>query len=360
MRSSYSFRFTFRFSQIVFGLSVFLLSLPIALAQGDTRTEVAAIVNGQAITSAAVDATITAHLHPLQQQIYAMRKVALENLITRSLLETEAKKRGVSLNVVKRQMAAGDVQVTNEQVEALYFENASAFASMSPDEAKERLRLDLESQARMRNYRAAVAALRRDADIAVLLEEPRLSTVRANEQSSRGPKTAPVVITEFSDFQCPYCREAQTAIKQVLSDYKEQVRWEFKHLPLDIHAEAFAAAKASICAGEQASFWNMHDALFKSNELSAETLKLTAGKLGLNVDRFVECISAERTQNSVRQDLIEARRLGINSTPTFLINGKLLRGAVNLETFKTSIERELQLSRARSLAEPAISSPEKD
>lgn len=356
MSASSSSLFTYCSSQIIFGLSIFLFSLPMVFAQSATTVEVAAIVNGQPITSAAVDATITAQLYPLQQQIYALRKVALENLIARSLLEAEAQRKNVSLEEVKTQMTAGMVGVTDEQVESLYLENAAAFASMSADEAKARLRLDLESQARMRNYRATIAALRKDADVSVLLEEPRLSTIKVNEQSSLGPGNAPVVITEFSDFQCPYCREAQATIKQVLSDYKEQVRWEFKHLPLDIHADAFAAAKAAVCAGEQHTFWAMHDALFKLNELSAETLKLTAGKLGLDVNRFVECLSAERTQNSVRQDLLEARRLGINSTPTFLVNGKLLRGAVKLDTFKTSIEREVQLSRTRSLTGSAISS----
>ena len=339
-------------------LALILVSICAAspcLSQSIDR-DVIALVNGQPITIASVDAAITPQLYPLQQQIYALRKAALENLISRYLLQAEAEKRSVSLDQLKNRLTAGPVLVTNEQVENLYLENVSAFASMSPDEAKERLRLDLESQARMRNYRSIIAALRKDADVSVLLEEPRLSTIRVNEQSSLGPGNAPVVITEFSDFQCPYCREAQDTIKQVLSDYKEQVRWEFKHLPLDIHTDAFAAAKAAVCAGEQDKFWSMHDALFKSNELSEETLKLIARKVGLDVNRFVECISAERTQNSVRQDLLEARRIGINSTPTFLVNGKLLRGAVKLDTLKMSIEQELQLTRTRSSRRSAISS----
>ena len=318
--------------------------------------DVIALVNGQPITMASVDAAITPQLYPLQQQIYALRKAALENLISRYLLQAEAEKLSVSLDQLKSRLTAGPVLVTNEQVENLYLENVSAFASMSPDEAKERLRLDLESQARMRNYRAALAAMRQEAEITILLDEPRLSVTKSNEHSSLGSKTAPVVITEFSDFQCPYCREAQATIKQVLSDYKEQVRWEFKYLPLDIHADAFAAAKAAVCAGEQDKFWSMHDALFKSSELSPAALKLTAGRLGLDPTRFVECISAERTQNTVQQDLLEARRIGINSTPTFLVNGKLLRGAVKLDKFKMSIEQELQLRRTRSLTGPPISS----
>lgn len=356
MSSSSSSLFTYCSSQIIFGLSILLLSLPVAFAQSATSVEVAAIVNGQAITSAAVDATITAQLYPLQQQIYALRKVALENLIARSLLEEEAQRKNVSLEEVKTQMTAGMVRITDEQVESLYLEHAAAFASMSPDEAKERLRLDLESQARMRNYRAAVAAMRQEAEITILLDEPRLSVTKSKEHSSLGSKTAPVVITEFSDFQCPYCRIAQSWIKQLVKEHSEDVRLDFKHLPLDIHSQAFSSASAAYCAGEQQVFWKMHDALFETEDLSAKNLKLLADSLGMNVERFSECLGSERAKTAVRSDLQEARRLGVNSTPTFLINGQLVRGAASFESLRATIKQELQRIRERFVSKPPHSS----
>ena len=317
------------------------------LSQSNDGEIVVAVVNGQAITVASVDQSITPQLYPLQQQIYALRKVALDNLIARSLLEAEAAKKRLSLDELKKQLTAGSVDITKEQIEGFYLENATAFASMSSDEAKERLRMDLESQARMRKYRAAIAALKENAAISVFLDEPRLRTIDS-KASSRGPNTAPVVITEFSDFQCPYCREAQTSVKELLSKYHGQVRLVFKHLPLDIHAQAFMAARATVCAGEQNKFWEMHDALFGLDDLSEDRVKHIVDRLGLDKKVFDACVVSERSRNLVKADLLEARRLGINSTPTFLINGKIIRGLASFETFKGQIDKELELLRTRT------------
>ena len=93
---------------------------------------------------------------PLEQQLYALRKAALENLVTTALLEAEARNRGVSLEELRKLLTSGQVAVKPEEVENEYAENISAFAAMSADEAKERLRLDLETQKRIALYQNAV------------------------------------------------------------------------------------------------------------------------------------------------------------------------------------------------------------
>jgi protein-disulfide isomerase len=360
MTSSSSVEYFTSSRRITLLLLLILVPAIPALSQSGNRETVVALVNGEPITAAAVDESIAPQLYPLQQQLYALRKVALENLIVRALLLAEAKKKSVSLEELKKELTEGRVEVTKDQVENLYLENAATFASMSPDEAKARLRLDLETQSRMRNFRAAIASLKQTASIAVFLDEPRLHLRDAVKYASRGPEGALIVITEFSDFQCPYCRESQAAIKEVLGAYKDQVRLVFKQLPLDIHAQAFAAAQATICAGEQRKFWEMHDALFSLIDLSDEHIKTTASRLGLTLNEFNACLLSERSKNLVKEDLLEAKRLGINSTPTFLINGKPIRGATSFESFKTSIDRELELVRNRSASTASSAMQEKD
>ena len=325
---------------ILVGLTIGELTTTVHAQAQET---VVAKVNGTNITQKEVDNSLISQLLPLEQQIYALRRAALENLILRAILEDEAKKRGVSVEGLRKQLTAGKVEVLQSQVEEVYSENATVFASMSPDEAKERLRLDLESQARMRNYREAVLRLKEKADMELLLEEPKLRSVNGQSSApSMGSKEAAITITEFSDFQCPYCREAQSAIKQILTNYGNNVRLIFRHLPLDIHAEAFASAQAAFCAGEQGFFWQYHDALFASEVLSPEARNRMASDLGLSTRRFSACLISEASRAAVQKDLQEARRLGINSTPTFVINGKLVRGALSFENFKAVIERELQ------------------
>lgn len=123
------------------------------------ESTVVAVVDGRSITQKEVDDSVSAQLVPLQQQIHALRKAALENLIVRAVLDGEATRRGVSVEELNRQLTAGEVSVPAGEVERSYVENASAFGSMSPDEARMRLRLDMETQARMKNYREALATL---------------------------------------------------------------------------------------------------------------------------------------------------------------------------------------------------------
>ena len=305
---------------------------------------VVAVVNGKNVTESDVDDSITAQLHPLKEQIYALRKAALENLVTRRILEDAARKRGISIDELKRQLTVGKVHVPPGKIEQEYAEHEAVFGMMSPDEAKERLRLDFENQERMALYRNALADLRKNASIDLRLEEPRLSamSVDASTAPSTGSKdTGAITIIEFADFQCPYCRESQKTLKEVMRAYGARARLVFKHLPLDMHAEAFASARAAFCAGEQGLFWQYQDALFSSPDLSAESLNKIASDLGLKQPQFQTCLNSEAARAVVIRDVQEAKRLGINSTPTFIINGKLVRGAIGFDDFKAIIEREL-------------------
>lgn len=310
-------------------------------AQGDEN--VVAVVNGRRITHRDVDTSIISKIFPLQQQIHALRKTALENFIISTILEDEAKRKGISVEELRKRLTAGKAEVGADEVEQVYLENAVTFASMSPDEAKERIRLDLETQARMRNYREALLKLKKSSGVQVLLEEPMLPSVAVGDVApSAGPKDAPVIITEFADFQCVYCKQAQSVLKQAIQSYGNDLRLIFKHLPLDTHPQAFAAARAAFCAGEQGSFWPYHDGLFASENLSPETFTRTATSIGLDLSKFKGCVGSEASRAAVLKDVQEARRLGINGTPAYIINGKLHRGALGFEELKSIIEQELK------------------
>ena len=311
-----------------------------ARAQAGERAP--ALVNGRRITQKEVDDSILPQLLPLQQQIYELRRKALDNLISREILEAEAKKRGVTVEELRRRLTDVKVSVPPAEVEKVYAENASVLAAMSPDEARERIRLDLETQARIRHYRDALSKLREGARVEIHLEEVRLPVEVGGAAFTRGPEGAPVTVVEFSDFQCPYCRGVQPALKQVLEAYGANVRLSFKNLPLtDIHAQAMPAALAAFCAGEQGAFWQYHDALFASDDLSPAWLDRTAARLGLDLPRFKSCLGSEKARSAVLRDAQEARRLGINGTPAFVINGKLVSGAIGFNDFKGLIDREL-------------------
>lgn len=332
------------------GRTVFVFLLLSLTAFAQEPDKVVATVNGAEIRLKQVDETVLSAIYPLQQQLYAIRKVALENLITARLLENEARAQGVSIEELRERLTRGEIpggiKVTREQVEAAYAQNASFFASMSPDEARERLRLDLENQTRMRHYRAGVEELRRKWPVVIKLPAPSAPSVFGPEldQGSpvRGPAKAAVTIVEFSDFECPFCAQVQDTLKEILERYGGEVRLVFKHLPSEGHRNSLAAARAAYCAGEQERFWQFHDALFASRELSPEVFGEIGVRLGLGREKFAACLSDEASRSAVIRDIELARRYRIDSTPSFLINGKLVKGALTFAEFQNLIERELQ------------------
>lgn len=336
-------------SQSSRGITVCLsIVLLVTAARGQTPDTVWASVNDVPITQKQVDESIAMRIYPLQQQLYAIRKATLENLIVARLLEVEAATRGVPVEVLRRQLMAGEIEVTRAQVEEAYAQNASFFTSMSPDEARERLRLDLENQARMKHYRAGVESLRKKWRVDVRFTEPVLFLDDAGSPV-RGAAKAAVTIVEFSDFECRFCREVQPALKQILESYGDRVRLVFKHLPLDGHRHSVPAARAAFCAGEQDRFWQFHDALFAAGDLSPPGLmdQLAAG-LGLGMARFQACLSGEQSRTAIVKDLETARSLRIDSTPSFVVNGKLFKGALSYAEFKKIVERELQQTSSRN------------
>src|SRR5687768_17701732 len=319
------------------------------LAQGQTPETILASVNGVPITQKEVDVSIGTRNYPLQQQLYAIRKAALDNLIVTRLLEAEAKARGVSVDEVRRQLTHGDITVTRAQVEEAFTQNASFFAAMSPDEARERLRLDLENQARMKHYRAGLERLRKKWTTTVNLAQPEFARALDDGSSPALGAVKPLVtIIEFSDFECRFCRDVQPVLKKIVESYGKHVRLVFKHLPLEGHRNAVPAARAAYCAGEQDRFWQFHDALFTAGNLSPNLFEQIGEDLGLGMARFKECVGSEQSRAAVVKDMETARSFRIDSTPSFLVNGKLLKGALSFAEFQKVIERELNQTSSRN------------
>jgi protein-disulfide isomerase len=169
-------------------------------------------------------------------------------------------------------------------------------------------------------------------------------------EPARGPDDAKVTIVEYSDFQCPFCsRGYQVLEDQVMPEYKDKVKFYFKHLPLkSIHPWAEGAAIATECAKQQNGdgFWKMYHSLFKSQrEINQDNLKdkvtQFAKDAGLDDAKFAQCFESKESQTQVDKDLEEATAIGANSTPTFFINGRRLEGAQPFENFKSIIDQEL-------------------
>ena len=161
---------------------------------------------------------------------------------------------------------------------------------------------------------------------------------------SIGPEDAPITIVEFSDYQCPYCERWHTQVyNQLLAAYPGKIRFVYRNLPLtQIHPQAMPAAEAAMCAGEQNAYWQFHDRLFSNQDLLGEDFYVQiATDLGLNVAAFNNCRETHKYQDEIQADMDFAVGLGVQSTPTFFINGLAMVGAQPLTTFTQLIEKEL-------------------
>ncbi|MFL5275054.1 MAG: thioredoxin domain-containing protein [Myxococcales bacterium] len=162
----------------------------------------------------------------------------------------------------------------------------------------------------------------------------------------KGDPDAKVTIVEFSDFQCPYCGRVMETVHQIERTYGKDVRIAFKHNPLPMHPDAPHAARASIAAGNQGKFWEMHDKLFEANVsgdragLKPAAIEKMAKDLGLDMAKFNADVKSSEATDIITSDQAQARQLAAYGTPSFFINGVKIAGAVPFATFKAVIDAQ--------------------
>jgi len=190
---------------------------------------------------------------------------------------------------------------------------------------------------------AAVKAAGTAAAARPQVDPNKVYALSVGDSPTRGPKDAKVTIVEFSDYQCPFCSQAEPLVDQVLQAYPKDVQRVYKQFPLtSIHQNALPAAKAALAAGKQGKFWEMHAKLFENQrELSVDNYQKWAQELKLDVARFEKDMSSPEVQAQIDKDQQEARAADVTGTPTIFVNGKRLQQR-SFEGFKATIDAALQ------------------
>lgn len=159
--------------------------------------------------------------------------------------------------------------------------------------------------------------------------------------------SAKVTIVEFGDYQCPACAAAEPVVEQLLSNYKGKINFVFRNFAF-IGQESTWAAEAAECAGDQDKFWQYHNYLYSHQDgenkgtFSKDNLKTIANTLGLNDTQFNLCLDTDKYASKVQGDYNDGQALGINSTPTFFINGEKQVGVLSYNDFKAKIDSILK------------------
>ena len=329
-------------ASIVFALACSTQGAPQAAKSGaaDAKRGPLAVVGGVEITEA--DLNVQGELLRLEQEVYQVKSQALDEAIAAKLIEQEAKRRGVAVEELEASEIRSKVEEPSDLAVEAFYEQQKARIRQPLENVRSQVKQLLADMQERQVRQEFVDSLRAGAGVKVMLDPPRLP-VKLDGAPMRGPAEAPVVIVEFSDFQCPFCRRVQPTLSELQAKYGDKLRWSFKDLPLvSIHPEASKAAEAARCAGDQGKFWEYRAKLFETGNITTGMHQQTAEELGLDVPKFQQCVSSGEYADEVQADSEEAAAMGISGTPAFLINGVLLSGAQPIEAFEQVIDRELE------------------
>jgi protein-disulfide isomerase len=303
---------------------------------------VVATVQGQPIAADALTQALRGELLRLEMQRYQLLREKLDDLIAGKIFSLEAAQRGVSVQQFVHDEISAKIQaVSPEQVQAFYEANKNRI-KQPLEKVSEQLTSYLQQQAQEQRRQALLKELRPRYPVMVALRAPTVEVATEGEPTL-GPGNAPVTIVEFSDFQCPYCRQAQSTVKRLMAEYEGKIKLVFRDFPLrNIHPQAQKAAEAAQCAAEQHKFWPYHDKLFTSTNLQMDELKKFAQELELNLEQFTTCLDSGKSAAGIDTDMQAGQQAGVNATPTFFVNGSPLSGAASYERFKELVDAALE------------------
>jgi protein-disulfide isomerase len=326
-----------------------------ASSPGQPGQRVAAEVDRDVITVETLDGALGPRLYKSEAQRYTFQRQKLDELINDKLLEQEAARRGMSVERLKEIEVKARVRVTAEEVERFYRERKGSIPA-SGSTAQDALKRYLEQQREQEITKQLLERLRANAQVKIHLERPAAMAAERLVVAGapvKGPRQAAVTIVEFSDFQCPFCANAQAVVRRVLERYPGDVKLVYRHFPLERHAQAKLAAEASECAARQGKFWEYHDQLFASApDLTRTRLQSLAEMVGLEPQGFSTCLDSGASAARVAEDLDAGKKAGVVGTPTFFVNGRMLEGAQPFAAFEKIVDLYLVFRGPRASVRP--------
>ena len=309
-------------------------------SSSESSLQIISAIDGNRVTLGELDARLGAEMKKLDLQRYNMRKQALERMV----IESEAKKSGAGFNQILEEAVARYSTVTDEEIDDFYRDYKSQIpAGMTKAQARAQINAFLTNNKKQSAYQRFIDELFISKGIKNNIPRPGQVTVKRNPSGSYsiGNPNAPIRIVEFSDLQCPYCSKAHNAMKEILkSDLKDQIYFEFRHFPLSMHESAFDAAIAAHCAGKQDKFWEALDVFFsqQSKLKTTQPKAMLTAALTLDVAVLEACIKDPKSKSAIQIDQQIGIDIGINATPTFIINDRQESGIPT----ETSLRRLIQ------------------
>ncbi len=306
-------------------------------------TDKIATVGPRTITRGELEEKVTAKLIELDNQRYDALREGLDEMIAEELIKQEAKARSVSVEILQKTEIEDKVAVpTDEEIQKVYDDNKAQLKGQALEQVKPQIVQYLSGQRAQERLATFIGELKVKHKTSVTLKPPLVDVATAGRPERGGGAKAPITMIEFSDYQCPFCKRAEDAVTKVMQVYGDKVRLVFRDYPLPMHPFARPAAEAASCANAQGKFWEYHAKLFENQgSLADDKLKQYAKDLGLDSAKFDECLTKKPFKDAIDKDIADGGKVGVNGTPAFFVNGRMLSGAQPFEKFKEIIDEEI-------------------
>lgn len=301
---------------------------------------VIAEIKGESILASQAFKTNARRIFELEDALFKLKRQSLNDFLENRLLTDESKSKNIPVDKLILAQAGKDLPaVSDKEVEGFLAEKG---IPADTAEKKNEVREYLKFRKSMENRHAYIDRLKGQAGVKTFLDQPASPRVKVDTENypSWGNANAPITVVEFADFECPFCQRSVATLERLKAAYgPEKLRIVFRDLPIDTHERAIPSALAAHCAHEQGRFWDFHQTLFENQtQLQDENLKAYAGKLKLDEVKFAQCFDSKKFQSLVEKSRKEADALGLDSTPTFVINGIIVPGAQPFEVLKEKID----------------------
>lgn len=317
-----------------------------AAAPAAGSSDALAKIDGEPITDAEVSERVKNNLARVESQIFDIKNDGLQDLIQEKLLAKEAEKRKMSVDELLKVEVEDKVEAPSQQeLESFYSIAKERFNNAPLEQVKDQLVQQIKGTKKNSLYSKFLSQLKEGTKVEILMQRPRIE-VSVDDDASKGPATAPITLIEFSDFQCPFCKRARATVQQILDTYKDKVHYVFRDFPLSFHKNAQKDAESAECAGEQGKYWEYNTLLWeKQGSQEVDQLKQYAKDMGLNANKFNECLDSGKFAKEIEKDESDGAAVGVTGTPAYFINGIFISGAQPFEKFQAVIDSELELKK---------------
>lgn len=310
-----------------------------------------ATFDGGSVTQRDVERNNEQEFYEIRMKEFQVKQQATFETARERIFEAEAKKKNMPVDkFVESELAKRRGNVTEEAIRQFY-ENNKTRINQPFAIVKDRIRQQLINNQEKGARDSLTSELFKSYNFKFNLKEPQAPVlVLANDgKPFWGKADAKVVITEFSDFECPYCRQMQPDVQRIKAEYAGKIKWVFRNFPLDFHPQAMPTHIAAACAGKQNKYFEFQTRVFaipyngRQLDMSPAQLENVAQGIGMNLPAYKQCFADSNGQirSEIEADMRYGQKIGVRGTPTIYINGVLYQQDRSYEAMKDAIEKLL-------------------